>query len=332
MKTNPSFRLVFRGKQQVELEPFELPLVGAGQVRVKVHCTLMSTGTENIVFNRLFDDGTHWDKWVKYPFYPGYAAGGEVESVGDAVETLKPGDRVVLRGSHASHAVVNARECYPVPSEVPLSEAVWFALAKIAFHGAVAASYRLGDRVLIIGAGPIGQMSLRWARAAGALKVLVADPLKERAAIALTGGAATYLSRPAGEAHEEILQADDGCPPNVVIDSTGHPAVFAAALDLAGKGGRVVILGDTGQPARQTLTSDVMMKGLSIVGAHDAHQLPGWDQGAITELFFSLVRDGRFSLEGLNTHTFTPDQCVEAYTCANRDRSRTMGILFIWPS
>ncbi|MDP0496085.1 MAG: zinc-binding dehydrogenase [Verrucomicrobiota bacterium JB024] len=332
MKTNSSFRLVFHGKQQVELEPFELPEVAAGQVKVKVHCTLMSTGTENIVFNRLFDEGTHWDKWVKYPFYPGYAAGGEVESVGDGVETLKPGDRVVFRGGHASHAVVNAGECYPVPAEVPLSEAVWFALAKIAFHGAVAANYRLGDRVLIIGAGPIGQMSLRWARAAGALKVLVADPLKERETIALTGGASAYISSPAGEAREEILEADDGCPPNVVIDSTGHPAVFAAALDLAGKGGRVVILGDTGQPARQTLTGDVMMKGLSIVGAHDGHQIPGWDQGAITGLFFSLVRDGRFSLGGLNTHTFVPDQCVEAYTCANRDRSKTMGILFNWKS
>ena len=211
-----------------------------------------------------------------------------------------------------------------------MSEAVWFALAKIAFHGAAAASYRLGDRVLVIGAGPIGQMSLRWARAAGALKVLVADPVKEREAIALTGGAAAYISSPAGEAREQILQADDGCLPNVVIDSTGHPAVFVAALDLASAGGRVILLGDTGRPARQTLTGDVMIKGLSIVGAHDCHHIPDWDPRAITELFFSLVRDGRFSLTGLNTHTFAPDQCVEAYTCANRDRSKTMGILFDW--
>lgn len=332
MKPKTSSRLVFHGKQQVELEAFELPVVAAGQVQVKVDCSLMSTGTENIVFNRLFDAGTHWDNWVKYPFYPGYAAGGVVESVGEGVKALKVGDRVVLRGGHASVLVVDADECYPVPDGIELSEAVWFALAKIAFHGAVAANYRLGDRVLIIGAGPIGQMSLRWARAAGASKVILVDPLVEREAIALKGGAAAYITSPAGEAREAVLKAGEGCSPNVVIDSTGHPAVFAAALDLAGKGGRVIVLGDTGQPARQTLTGDVMMKGLTITGAHDSHQIPDWDQAAITKLFFSLVQDGRFSLEGLNSHTFTPIDCVEAYTCANRERSKTMGILFNWKS
>jgi len=330
MPTNQSQRIVFRGKQEVEIESFDLPKPDPAQVRIRCQCSLMSTGTENIVFNRLFDKGTHWDNWAKYPFYPGYAACGMIEEIGSEVQNLQVGDCVVYRSGHSSHTVTNANSCYPVPTGIPLEQAVWFALAKIAFHGANAAHYRLGDSVLIIGAGPIGQMSLRWARAAGAMTILVADPVDARASITMQGGASAYLASPAGEARDAILQANGDHLPDVVIDSTGHPAVFTAALDLAAPKGRVVVMGDTGQPARQTLTSDVMIKGLTITGAHDSHQIPGWDQAAITRLFFNLVQDDRFSLKGLNTHNFLPKDCMEAYTTANRDRAQTMGILFDW--
>ncbi len=330
MFTPPAQRLVFHAKQHVEVESFELPELTDGEICVKCQYSLMSTGTENIVFNRLFDAGTHWDHWVQYPFYPGYAAAGIVEKVSPDVTTVSPGDRVVYRAGHSSHAVLKAAACYPVPKGIPSESAIWFALAKIAFHGAHAAQYRLGDTVLIIGAGPIGQMSLRWARAAGALRIIVVDPVAERSGISTAGGAHTYLASTADLVRDDVLAANDGQLPGVIIDSTGHPAAFAAALNLAAQHGRVVILGDTGQPARQALTCDVIMKGLSITGVHDGHQLQGWNEGTMTALFFPLVQDKRFSLEGLNSHIFTPAQCMEAYTTANRDRGRTMGILFDW--
>ncbi len=323
-------RIVFLRKQEVDIESFELPTLQSDEVKIRCQYSLMSTGTENIVFNCLYDKGTHWDNWVKFPFYPGYAAAGIIEEAGSDVTHLKVGDRVGYRAGHSSHAVVKETACYPIPEEIPSEQAVWFALAKISFQGAMAAKYNLGDRVLIIGAGPIGQMSLRWARASGAKKVFVVDPVSERAHIAQAGGASVYFPTPANEAKAGILEANDNTLPNVVIDSTGHPAVFSVALDLAARSGRVILMGDTGQPASQTLTSDVIMKGLSITGAWDGHKFPDWDEAAITSLFFTMVKDGRFNLDGLNTHEFTPDQCVEAYTTANRDRAQTMGILFNW--
>ena len=159
-------RLVFPAKQKVLLEDFDPGTPGPGQVLVRSHLSLMSTGTENICFNRLFEPGTHWDEWVKYPFYPGYAMVGVVEKIGEDVTTLKPGQRVASRSNHRSHDVLPAAKCYPIPDNLPFEQAAWFALGKITFHGALAADYRLGDSVLIIGAGPIGQMSIRWARAA----------------------------------------------------------------------------------------------------------------------------------------------------------------------
>jgi 2-desacetyl-2-hydroxyethyl bacteriochlorophyllide A dehydrogenase len=323
-------RLVFTGKQQVQSEAFDPGRPGKGQVLIRTHLSLMSTGTENIVFNRLFDPGTHWDNWVKYPFYPGYSSVGVVEETGEGVENLRQGQRVAFRVGHRSHSVEDAAQCYPIPEGVSFEQAVWFALAKITFHGAHAAGYALGDHVLVVGAGPIGQMSIRWARAAGCDPLLVVDTAGDRLRLAEAGGATTAINRPIGEAREAILAAGNGKLPRVVIDSTGHAGVFASVLGLAADFGKVVVLGDTGSPASQALTSDVITRGLTIVGAHDAHNTAEWNGETISRLFFHLVASQRFPMAGLTSHVFTPDRATEAYVTANRDRSTTMGLIFDW--
>lgn len=323
-------RIVFTGKQQVSLEAFEVNAPAKGELLVRTELSLMSTGTENIVFNRLFDPGTHFDNWVKYPFFPGYADVGVVETVGEGVEGFAPGDRVAFRAGHRSHAVQPADTFYKIPEGISFGSAVWFPLAKIAFHGAKVAQYQIGDSVLIIGAGPIGQMSTRWAAAAGAKTIIVVDAMESRLCFAKAGGATAVISAGIAEAREQILAANGGKLPRLVIDSTGNAAVFAAALGLAADFGRVVVLGDTGTPAQQSLTPDVITRGLTIVGAHDVHNTAEWNERTITDLFFSLVASGRFSVEGLNSHTFRPEACEEAYTTANRDRAHTMGIVFDW--
>ncbi|MEM1057616.1 MAG: zinc-binding alcohol dehydrogenase [Verrucomicrobiota bacterium] len=329
MASLPSKRLVFREKQRVECESCELEDPGPGEVLVRVGHSLMSTGTENIVFNQLYAPGTHWDHWVKFPFYPGYAAAGVVAAVGEGVESPQPGERVAVRCPHGAHALVKAESCYPVPDSVPLEQAVWFALAKIAFQGRCAAEYRAGDDVAVIGAGPIGQMSLRWARANGAARVVVIDPVPERERFAQAGGAHAYFAAPADKAKPGVEAALGGLP-RVVVDSTGHAAVFAAALGLAAQKGHVVVLGDTGHPAEQHLTSDVIMKGLTIAGAHDGTKFTGWDEPSAVRYFFQLVEDGRFPLGELNTHRFGPGEAAEAYATANRERAQTMGLIFDW--
>ncbi|QYY34833.1 zinc-binding alcohol dehydrogenase [Ruficoccus sp. ZRK36] len=330
MKYSTPHRLVFTEKQKVELESFELPGLESDEVLVRTERSLMSTGTENIVFNRLFDPGTHWDRWVKYPFYPGYASSGVVEAVGEGVDTHKPGDRVAWRARHRSHMVMKADEVYPMPDSVSFEDAPWFALAKIAFNGAYMANYKLGEDVVIIGAGPIGQMTLRWARAAGARRPIVIDPVPQREKMAINGGASAYLTMPADQALEKVKEILGGKQPEVVIDTTGHEAVFPSALALVADMGRVIVLGDTGRPTKQCLTSDVIKRGVHIIGAHDCFQFPEWTQGTIAELFFGMIVDGRINLEGINTHLFEPENCMSAYGIANSDRANTMGIQFNW--
>lgn len=326
-------RVIFSEPGQVELEEFEPKGMGDGMVAVRTFYTLVSTGTELTVLNRQYEPGSHWDLWATFPFRPGYAAVGEVVEVGPGVEGLAPGDRVVARAAHASLNVVPALRCAPISPGIELTLAPWFALAKIAFMGAQAAAYGLGNSVAVIGAGPIGQMSVRWANAAGARVVVVLDTVAERLALARRGGATAVIAKPASEAAEALYAAVGAEGPDVVIDSTGNSEVFAAALALVRARGRVVILGDTGTPTSQHLTADVITRGITIVGAHDGHSMStsNWDgDRSIHSLFFHLVATGRFDLEGLNTHTFHPKDCAAAYRLANERRSETLGIVFDW--
>jgi threonine dehydrogenase-like Zn-dependent dehydrogenase len=176
-------------------------------------------------------------------------------------------------------------------------------------------------------------MSVRWANAAGARAVVAIDSVAARLTLARQGGATAIIAKPIIDAADDLSNALEGQQPDVVIDSTGNAEVFAAALELVRAHGRVVVLGDTGEPTSQHLTRDVITRGITIVGAHDSHsmQTPNWDgDRGIHALFFHLVTTGRFDLEGLITHTFHANDCAAAYELANQRRGDTIGILFDW--
>lgn len=323
-------RIVFTGKQEVKLAEFAAPELQECQVLVRTEKSLISTGTEMIVFNRLFADGTHWDNWIKYPFYPGYLNIGIVEVLSPGVTGLKVGDRVAHRGPHASLNAVDAKECFAVPDSIPTEQATWFGLAKIAAMGARAAKIKLGDTVTIVGAGPIGQMATRWSVAAGAKEIIVIDTIEKRLEKAIWGGATNAICKTISEAFDDISSITDEKMADIVIDTTGVPAVFTDALKTLRKFGKLVLLGDTGYPEQQCLSPELIMNGLTVVGAHDSHEDEAWNSSKIISLVFSLVERGRFNLEGLNTHEFTPKQCEKAYMLLNSERATTMGVIFNW--
>ncbi|MEI8248461.1 MAG: zinc-binding dehydrogenase [Lentisphaerota bacterium] len=323
-------RIVFTGKGELKIEEFSLAAQSDNQVTVRTICSLISTGTELIVLNRMFDPGTHWDNWIKYPFYPGYAAMGEIIAAGKNVSGLKPGDKVVHRGGHASAAVIDEAQCFPVPDSIKPETACWFALAKIAAMSIPAAHYGIGSSVAVIGAGPVGQMASRWALSAGAEPVILIDTVPMRLEMARRGGAVNTICATAGDAIDEIKKINNGNLPDVVIDSTGHAAVFANALKIVRSHGRLVLLGDTGSPGQQHLSPDVIMRGLTIAGAHDIHENDNWNSRKIISLFFQFCQSGRFNVDGLISHRFSPADCVKAYATAGERRAETMGLLFDW--
>ena len=324
-------RIIFPKRGQAVLREFALPPLNAGSVRLRTLHSLMSIGTETAILHQRYAPGTHYDRIFSFPqLKTGVQAVAEVEAVGAEVRDFAVGDRAYMRMAHGSHQVLPEAALSPVPEGVDAKSACWCGLAKTAFRAAWAAPFRLGLHLLVIGAGPVGQMAVRWARSANVGHLAVSDLSAQRLAHAANGGASQVLCGDVKEQLAEIGAMNGGAGPDLVVEATGSPAVFSSALAAAARYGKVILLGDTGFPDRQRLSSDVMTKGLCIQATHDSHDRDGWTQRRIDELFFASVLAGRFDLSGLISHEFSPADCAAAYALAEENRGETMGVLFDW--
>jgi 2-desacetyl-2-hydroxyethyl bacteriochlorophyllide A dehydrogenase len=324
-------RIIFPSPGEVTLVDYPLPQVGPGDIRIKTLYSLMSIGTETTILHRRYAPDSHFARMFSFPqLQTGVQAIGVVEERGDDATEFNPGDRVYMRMAHGSHQVLPAENCSPVPDDIDLKQACWCGLAKTAFRAAWAGNFSEGGHVLIIGAGPVGQMVVRWAAAMGMSEIAVADISEQRLDYAKSGGATTLLRGDITGLLPRIALLNKNRGPELIVDSTGNPAVFQPALAAATQFGKVVLLGDTGFPNRQCLSSDLMTKGLTLQATHDSHDRDGWTQRKVDERFFQVLSDKRFSLEGMISHEFSPQHCAEAYTLAEQQRQHTMGILFDW--
>lgn len=324
-------RFVFTGKNQVELQEYDLAPPAAGEIQIRTEASMVSSGTEGIVFARKFSAGNHWDNWVKYPFYPGYATAGTVAAVGENVTRFKVGDRVISRGNHASALNFPADCCYRIPDGISFEASLWFPFAKITAMGARVADYKLGDRVAVIGAGLIGQFSARWAYAAGAEKVIVVDPVRHRLDFFKGCGDFSLIPAPLGpEVYERLKEICGGVLPNKVVETTGAAPVFQSALKALAPFGRLVLMTDTGTPEEQRLCGEVITRGLHIVGAHDPHENGEWNSDIISGIFFGMCLDGRIKVGDMITHRFDCGQAEEIYRTCCEKREQVMGIVVNW--
>ena len=199
-----------------------------------------------------------------------------------------------------------------------------------------ARNFTLGDSVAIIGAGILGQFITQYARLSGAKDIFVVDTAPARLELARAGGATQTFESTADKARDAIFEATKGRGADVVFDITGHPSAFGAGLGLARRFGTFVLLGDAPDPTQQRLTSDIMSRGVRIVGAHDTFAgergsgLEAWDHGAMTELFFKFLERGQMHVANMVTHRFDASEIPTAYETLARDRSSALGVLFDW--
>ncbi len=331
-----SLNIVFTGKNQVELRREAIATLNQGQILVESQASLISTGTECICLARNFAGGTHWDNWVQYPFYPGYSNAGRVVEVAKDVTTFRPNDRVVLRMGHRQYVVANAKDAVLIPDEVSDEAAAWFSLGCIVQNGVRRAQHELGDNVVVIGLGLLGQLAVQYARLFGAREVVAIDTAAPRLEMARMHGATQVLEMTVDKAKEHLAGVTNNRLADVVYDVTGHPAVFAEALGLARRFGKLLLLGDAGTPSQQCLTSDVMTRGVQIIGAHDSNppdeatDYSHWTRYNMVELFFTYVERSQIKVDDLVTHRYSPQQAEEAYSMLMTDRTSAMGVIFDW--
>jgi (R,R)-butanediol dehydrogenase / meso-butanediol dehydrogenase / diacetyl reductase len=137
-------------------------------------------------------------------------------------------------GGFAPRLALDAGRLHPVPDALSTDEAALVEPLTICLHAVNRTPPAPGASVVVVGCGPIGLLTLQCARAAGAGRVTVVEPLPSRRALALALGADAALppeeARAAGRA-------------DVVYECAGVPATLQASVDLVRRGGTVGLVG-----------------------------------------------------------------------------------------
>ena len=318
--------LMSPAKGKVELQELDVPAPAPGELQVEVHASAISPGTERaFVLNMPNTPGV-------FPMEPGYCAAGIVKAVGAGVQGFAPGDRVAayLLG-HRRVGNVDAKWAMLVPAGVPMEQAAFLGLGQIALQGVRKMRIELGERVLVLGLGVIGQLALQAARLSGAVPAVGADTVESRMQAALACGADAVLNT----ATEGWMQKA-GSPP-VVIESTGSTDVVGLAFQAAAPFGRVALLASTRGESTVNFYRDVHRKGITIVGAHASLTVPAaesrpgfWAWKDDAACFLELVKTGRLVLGPLIS-TKTPWlQSVELYGRILEGDRELIGSVLLW--
>ncbi|WP_432432290.1 zinc-binding dehydrogenase [Granulicella aggregans] len=185
-----------------------------------------------------------------------------------------------------------------------------------------------GRQILIIGGGPIAQLCLRWCiHQRGTVSLMTRSSISRSAA--LRGGASCVLdcktSSPEIREHMSTL----GVMPDVIIDCTSDASVLSWALGSVADYGRIVLVGDPGEPRDRKFTSDLLLRGLSVCGVHDRCTFNKWTDEAAASVFFSALNSRSFRTDDLVSRTYPSSSICELYeTLASR--GEMLGLLIDW--
>jgi (R,R)-butanediol dehydrogenase/meso-butanediol dehydrogenase/diacetyl reductase len=197
----------------------------------------------------------------------GHEFAGEVVAIGTGVERIAMGDLVSVvpiascghcptclagepawcpqmalqGGGYAEYAATNERQCVILPKSASIADGAIVEPLAVALHGVMLSGLAAGDKVLVLGAGPIGLAVAYWARRLGAAKVVVQDVASFQEERAIAMGATGFVVDP----HEPVAASDRalGGKADIVFECVGVPGLIAQAIDQVRIKGSVVILG-----------------------------------------------------------------------------------------
>lgn len=269
---------------------------------------------------------------LENPIPLGYSSSGTVVDVSADCPGVQVGDRVACAGAlyanHAEVVYIPKNLCVPLPDTLSFEEGSFVAPGAIALHGVRLANIGLGETVLIIGLGLIGQLAAQLVQAQGGIAIGV-DPEPSRLAMARQLGIAHAFARQQSDLQALVESLTNGHGVDSVLITAATPSndpIFLAG-DLCRERGRVVVVGDVGM---QIPRSVYYRKELSVIvsrsygpGRYDerfereGHAYPAgyvrWTERDNMAMFLHLAATGKVLLKPLIEKRFPLEEATVAY-------------------
>ena len=273
----------------------------------------------------------------------GYSSAGVVLDTGGLAE-FTAGQAVACAGAgHANHAEivsVPGNLAAPVPKGVSLRDAAFATLGTIALQGVRRAEPTLGERVVVIGLGLLGLLTVQILRAAGC-RVFGVEPQDPRRALAFEFGAERAASPEAAAAEVAAWTDGVGADAAVVTASAAGDAIVNRAVELVRTKGRVVPVGEVGlgleRPALYRREADVLISTSYGPGRYDpSYEEAGidypigyvrWTENRNMEAFLHLLATGEVGVAPLVELEVPVDHAEEAYAAVGGDAPPLAAIL-----
>lgn len=262
----------------------------------------------------------------------GYSASGEVVAVGEEVTGFSVGDRVACAGAgvanHAEFIDVPVNLAVPVPQTVSLENACTVTLGAIALQGVRRAAPTLGETVVVIGLGILGQLTVQLLRANGC-RVIGLDPEAARLTLAQQQPGVLVLNPQSDPVVNQVAWHTDGLGADAVIITAAAPdhEIVRLAMQACRKKGRVVLVGDVGLNLRR---EDFYKKELDFLisssygpGRYDPYYEEGgqdyplpfvrWTENRNMAAYLAMMEDGRIDLASLTPEIHDIETAELAY-------------------
>ena len=317
-------------KKPLVIDEVQLPeSLEIGQVLVKVHYS-------GICGSQLgeIDGAKGEDKFL--PHLLGHEASGIVQAIGLGVKHVKPGDVVVLHwrkglgiegvppiykwrnqklnagwiATFNEYAIVAENRVTPIPSGSNMEVAALFGCAVTTGFGVIEnnAKVKIGESVVVFGAGGVGLNIVQAANLVGAYPVIAIDIFDNRLALAKELGATHLINSKINDAKQEIEKILGVNNLDHFIDNTGQPAIIELGYQITKPQGKVTLVGVPRKGNNTNIYSLPLHFGKIISGSQGGEAIPNQD----IPRYHNLFNAGRIKLSELITEKFILENINDA--------------------